>query len=140
MLQALTLTQSLEYRKDKRPFHPNPTAADCCRIARQLCNTAPNPATMEVGRRADKKWLNFRPLPVICDFRHKNPRGIIVPGGLIYMPGSVLLSHGETPHYHRRYAFSLLSSRWDQVGPACYGRQANWQPGASGLQANSVVI
>ena len=23
------------------------------------------------------------------------------------MPGSVLLSHGETPHYHRRYAFSL---------------------------------
>ncbi len=32
-------------------------------------------------------------------------------------PGDVLLSHGETPHYHRRYYVSLLSSAWDQVGP-----------------------
>ena len=32
------------------------------------------------------------------------------------MPGSVLLSHGETPHYHRRYAFSLKA----------YGPQAPW--------------
>ncbi|EIR55986.1 hypothetical protein YPPY71_4046, partial [Yersinia pestis PY-71] len=23
------------------------------------------------------------------------------------IPGSVLLSHGETPHYHRRYGVSL---------------------------------
>lgn len=41
------------------------------------------------------------------------------------MPGSVLLSHGETPHYHRRYGVSLLSSAWVQVGPPRYGRQAN---------------
>lgn len=41
------------------------------------------------------------------------------------MPGSVLLSHGETPHYHRRYGVSLLSSAWVQVVPPCYGRQAN---------------
>ena len=47
-------------------------------------------------------------------------------GGLNNMPGSVLLSHGETPHYHRRYAFSLLSSEWIQVVPTRYGRQANW--------------
>ena len=40
------------------------------------------------------------------------------------VPGSVLLSHGETPHYHRRYCVSLLSSAWSQVGPQCYGRQA----------------
>ncbi len=33
------------------------------------------------------------------------------------MPGSSLLSHGETPHYHRRYGVSLLSSAWGQVGP-----------------------
>ncbi len=33
------------------------------------------------------------------------------------MPGSFLLSHGETPHYHRRYGVSLLSSAWGQVGP-----------------------
>jgi hypothetical protein len=41
------------------------------------------------------------------------------------MPGSVLLSHGETPHYHRRYGVSLLSSAWGQVGPPRYCRQAN---------------
>ena len=33
-------------------------------------------------------------------------------------PGSDLLSHEETSHYHRRLAFSLLSSGWDQVVPA----------------------
>ncbi len=32
---------------------------------------------------------------------------------------------GETPHYHRRYGVSLLSSAWGQVGPPRYGRQAN---------------
>ncbi len=42
-------------------------------------------------------------------------------------PGDVLLSHGETPHYHRRYCVSLLSSAWNQVGPQCYGRQANFK-------------
>ena len=42
------------------------------------------------------------------------------------MPGSSLLSHGETPHYHRRYNVSLLSSAWDQVGPLRYGRQAEF--------------
>ena len=40
-------------------------------------------------------------------------------------PGDVLLSHGEAPHYHRRYCVSLLSSAWSQVGPQRYGRQAN---------------
>jgi hypothetical protein len=42
-----------------------------------------------------------------------------------YEPGDVLLSHGETPHYHRRYCVSLLSSEWNQVGPQRYGRQVN---------------
>ncbi len=32
------------------------------------------------------------------------------------MPGSSLLSHGETPHYHRRYGVSLLSSAWGSGG------------------------
>ena len=41
------------------------------------------------------------------------------------MPGSSLLSHGETPHYHRRYGVSLLSSAWGQVGPPRYSRQTN---------------
>ncbi len=39
--------------------------------------------------------------------------------------GSFLLSHGETPHYHRRYGVSLLSSAWGQVGPPRYCRQAS---------------
>ena len=43
----------------------------------------------------------------------------ILADGLVLdlMPGSSLLSHGETPHYHRRYGVSLLSSAWGQVGP-----------------------
>ena len=66
------------------------------------------------------------------------------------MPGSSLLSHGETPHYHRRYGVSLLikqnlpgglsavvppdpipnsevkrRSADGSVGPPRYGRQAN---------------
>ncbi len=41
------------------------------------------------------------------------------------MPGSALHSHEETPHYHRRYGVSLLSSAWGQVGPPRYCRQAN---------------
>ena len=36
-----------------------------------------------------------------------------------------LLSHGISPHYHRRETFSLLSSRWIQVVPICYCRRAN---------------
>ncbi len=35
-----------------------------------------------------------------------------------------LLSHERHPHYHRRETFSLLSSRWNQVVPVCYGRRA----------------
>lgn len=35
-----------------------------------------------------------------------------------------LLSHGETPHYHRRCTVSLLSSGWVQVVPVLFGRQA----------------
>ncbi|SVC62509.1 uncharacterized protein METZ01_LOCUS315363, partial [marine metagenome] len=31
----------------------------------------------------------------------KQTPGTRVPGVDVYMPGSVLLSHGETPHYHR---------------------------------------
>lgn len=45
--------------------------------------------------------------------------------GLKITLGSDLLSHGETPHYHRRCFVSLLSSAWSQVGPKRYGRQAN---------------
>ena len=39
-------------------------------------------------------------------------------------PGDNLLSHGETPHYHRRAFLSLLSSIWIQVGQNGYRRQA----------------
>ncbi len=39
------------------------------------------------------------------------------------MPDDDLLSHGETPHYHRRKAVSLLSSGWNQVVHTRYCRQ-----------------
>lgn len=56
---------------------------------------------------------------------------------LYLMPGSSLLSHGETPHYHRRYGVSLLSSAWGQVGPPRYCRQANSVTNTpSGLSVN----
>jgi hypothetical protein len=56
--------QSHEYRKDKRPFHPSPTADDCCCIARQLCNTSPNPAAVEVAAlKSSPLPGNHRPLP-----------------------------------------------------------------------------
>ena len=42
-----------------------------------------------------------------------------------FMYGSSLLSHGETPHYHRRDGVSRRSAAWGQVGPPRYGRQAN---------------
>ena len=62
------------------------------------------------------------------------------------MPGSSLLSHGETPHYHRRYGVSLLSSAWGQVGPPRYSRQANSvnlyqaELNASSLRRNSFGV
>jgi hypothetical protein len=55
----------------------------------------------------------------------KNPYRIPI-GVLELKPGSDLLSHGETPHYHRRRVVSLPSSVWDRVVPTRYGRQANW--------------
>ena len=45
-------------------------------------------------------------------------------GGLGNELDDDLLSHGETPHYHRRCVVSLLSSGRDQVVPTLYGRQA----------------
>ena len=45
--------------------------------------------------------------------------------GILRKLFGIRLSHGETPHYHRRYGVSLLSSAWGQVGPPRYGRQAN---------------
>src|SRR5450830_772803 len=50
-----------------------------------------------------------------------------------------LLSHGETPHYHRRCIVSLLSSGWDQVVPMLYGRQEIlWpDPPLEGVSAKS---
>src|SRR6476661_8202492 len=46
-----------------------------------------------------------------------------------------LLSHGETPHYHRRCIVSLLSSGWDQVVPMLYGRQEIRVPSRGQLAA-----
>ncbi len=43
------MIQGKGYREDKRPFHASPTTDDCCRIARKLCNTSPNLASMEPG-------------------------------------------------------------------------------------------
>ncbi|WP_213044990.1 hypothetical protein, partial [Escherichia coli] len=45
----------------------------------------------------------------IRHFFHQRKKAILTDGlSLNLMPGSSLLSHGETPHYHRRYGVSLL--------------------------------
>ena len=63
---------------------------------------------------------------VLDFFAYKRKKAILTDGLFAYlMSGSSLLSHGETPHYHRRYGVSLLSSAWGQVGPPRYSRQAN---------------
>ncbi len=61
------------------------------------------------------------------DVRSQKRKKPSLPTGLLtcLMPGSSLLSHGETPYYHRRYGVSLLSSAWGQVGPPRCCRQAN---------------
>ncbi len=57
-------------------------------------------------------------------FRHKNKTPIAFAIGVSeFNLDDDLLSHGETPHYHRRCIVSLLSSGWDQVVPMLYGRQ-----------------
>src|SRR5690625_7310926 len=60
-----------------------------------------------------------------CFFQQrKTPRHGLL-GALNKVPGDVLLSHGEAPHYHRRWRVSRLSSEWDQVVPRLCVRQAN---------------
>ncbi len=72
---------------------------------------SPVPADM-LNKKCDKNSITKRPsVRMACLF--------------YWMPGSSLLSHGETPHYHRRYGVSLLSSAWGQVGPPRSCRQAN---------------
>ena len=40
------------------------------------------------------------------------------------MPDNDLLSHGQMPHYHRRWTVSLLSSEWIQVVHVRHDHQA----------------
>ena len=54
--------------------------------------------------------------------KNKTPTAFAI-GVLEFNLDDDLLSHGETPHYHRRCIVSLLSSGWDQVVPMLYGRQ-----------------
>ena len=62
---------------------------------------------------------------IFIDFpsaQNKTPTAFAI-GVLEFNLDDDLLSHGETPHYHRRCIVSLLSSGWDQVVPMLYGRQ-----------------
>ena len=54
--------------------------------------------------------------------RHSNQAEL--PLRMYRVPGSDLLSHKRTLHYHRRGCISLLCSEWEQVVLQRYGRQA----------------
>ena len=51
-------------------------------------------------------------LQILMKIDKKKPRPLCDRGFLFLKPGDDLLSHGETPHYHRRCTVSLLSSEW----------------------------
>ncbi|WP_214295599.1 hypothetical protein, partial [Escherichia coli] len=58
-------------------------------------------------------WGAVQPASHPAFVLHQCKKAILTDGlSLNLMPGSSLLSHGETPHYHRRYGVSLLSSAW----------------------------
>ena len=56
------------------------------------------------------------------------------------MPGDDLLSHGESPHYHRRCVVSLPSSGWDRVVPTLYGHQAKLAEVEMFISASGIQI
>ncbi len=70
------------------------------------------------------EWVLTGQLLLECFFEPKNktPTAFAI-GVSEFNLDDDLLSHGETPHYHRRCIVSLLSSGWDQVVPTLYGRQ-----------------
>ena len=82
--------------------------------------TGLEPATPCVTGRYSNQ-LNYRSTEFFYNHRFNAPvYCLILTEALLQFklePGSSLLSHGETPHYHRRYGVSLLSSAWGQVGP-----------------------
>src|SRR5690606_17751688 len=79
------------------------------------------------GRPRARLWVSLLSARCPAGIRHKVKRPDSLESGRYCLkPGDDLLSHGETPHYHRRYVVSLLSSGRDQVVPTLYGRQANW--------------
>ena len=141
----------LSRQKDKRPSLTTgpfiyidmvifPGAARCAFPGLRVCSPGKRSATREDDGASDL------PPPGRCCATFKSAPGGFVPTPesahrqtadktkgpvfrlslLFYlMPGNSLLSHGETPHYHRRYGVSLLSSAWGQVGPPRYCRQTN---------------
>ena len=101
-----------------------------------------NPCTLFCSALQHLKW-RIHALDACVDLltiktprKKKPPIGEPI-GGFRIKPGSDLLSHGETPHYHRRCTVSLLSSGWDQVGPQCYGFQTNLEIRKAVLLAKS---
>lgn len=60
--------------------------------------------------------MTASPYPAYRFSTYKRKKAILADGLFTcLMPGSSLLSHGETPHYHRRYGVSLLSSAWERT-------------------------
>ncbi|WP_207190627.1 hypothetical protein, partial [Klebsiella aerogenes] len=63
------------------------------------------PQAVQAGERSAAP-VSAAPPGEIYPAQQKTPH-LPVRGSSYLMPGSSLLSHGETPHYHRRYGVSL---------------------------------
>lgn len=84
-------------------------------VAKQASNAMPRESGTTVRRSL--------PITALSGAQKQNPYLHTQIGVLEFNLDDDLLSHGETPHYHRRCIVSLLSSGWDQVVPTLYGRQ-----------------
>ncbi len=92
---------------------PGGGAAHLFRATGSVAPVSAAPPTGEDGGASDRKTQNKRPSLSTEPFVLFDARQFPT------------LTWGETPHYHRRYGVSLLSSAWGQVGPPRYRRRAN---------------
>ena len=90
------------------------------------CHPGTHPSgSLRLSKLAPGQFVTWRVVVTEVNYQKseiKKPRQM---AGFSYLAlDDDLLSHGETPHYHRRCIVSLLSSGWDQVVPMLYCRQA----------------
>lgn len=85
-----------------------------------------HPPNLTVRRRSGYEANSAMPAPIpgrrIPVDQRVHEKTAPLPGRFMDSGGD-LLSHGLSPHYHRRYSVSLPGSEWDRVVPPCCDHQ-----------------